>query len=101
MTQWDYRYIVADRDEVFKINDVIIDRMNLSQHLKQAGNDGWELVGIAAEGVPGYWRLVFKRRSQAEEHQELSALGQIVRKMTQVVTQQTQIADLLNRLVQK
>lgn len=60
MTQWEYLYLVADRDEVFKVNDQIIDRCGLPTYLNRLGLDSWEMVGVTTESG-GFWRMVFKR----------------------------------------
>lgn len=65
MTQWEYLYLVADRDEVFKINDRIVERSPLPSYLDKLGWDGWEMIGISPESS-GYWRMVFKRARKPE-----------------------------------
>ncbi len=67
MRQWQYTYIVADRDEVFKVGDQVIERTSLPGYLDKMGWDGWELVGIAESRETGFWRLIFKRESNLED----------------------------------
>jgi hypothetical protein len=98
MLQWEYLYIVADRDEVFKINSELIERTDLPNYMRHLGQEGWELVGITAEGAAtGYWRLVFKRPQNPPEKTE-TYLAQIVHRIGQVVRQQTQIIYALRQL---
>lgn len=100
MEQWEYRYIVADRDEIFKINDTVVERTNLPAYLDKAGKEGWELVGICDEGAAGYWRLIFKRPLNARDAEQ-SHLALLVRNITQLVSQQNRIADILSKLTKK
>jgi len=102
MNQWEYLYIVADRDEVFKINEQIVERMDLPGYLNEIGQQGWEMVGITTEGAAtGYWRMVFKRLHATEKSYEHAQLGQILQRMNQISHQQTQITQLVSRMVKK
>jgi hypothetical protein len=72
MKQWEYLYIVADRDEVFKINNVIVERQMLTDYLDIVGREGWELTGISSmDQHTNYWRLVFKRERMHGEQNTL------------------------------
>jgi hypothetical protein len=100
MEQWEYRYIVADRDEIFKVNDTLIERSSLPSYLDKVGKEGWELVGICDEGAAGYWRLIFKRPMHTRDVQQ-SHVALIVRNITHLVSQQNRIADILSKRIKK
>ncbi len=101
MIQWEYLYIVADRDEVFKINNELIDRTDLPTYMQHLGLERWELVGITAEGAAtGYWRLVFKRPQTIPEKAD-PYLAQLVQRVGQIARQQSLIAHTLRQVMQR
>ena len=67
MTQWEYYYIVAYKNDVYEINEQKFlmgkGKNSLPPYLNKLGSEGWELVGIS-HSTNEYWRLIFKRPSQ-------------------------------------